>query len=203
MGLNRKNDFDLDFGPLKGIKSSGEEVSYINNENYNSLIDKLTKNASTSYLLDVMSIFGAITSSFSSDAWTASYIVEQPGEYVVNGQFEAEGNFTDEPSTFNVMGITDNFDTGLNQILIANYSVRFTEGTLLGAFEQSTSLRLGAFENIEYTYKYEYDAGAAGIDPQHIHDFRIIVDSTNILGYVVIGADGSDSHSFIIDSAGG
>jgi len=164
---------------------------------------KLTQNASTAILLDVMSIFGAITSSFSSDAWTASYIVEQPGEYVVNGQFEAEGNFTDEPSTFNVMGITDNPDTGLNQILIANYSVRFSGGTVLGAFEQSTSARLAGFDNIEYTYKYEYDAGATASDPQHIHDFRIVADSTNILGFVIINADGSDSHNFIIDSAGG
>ena len=190
----RKNILRAEDGPLIAVDKNGNEVQ---------IIDKLTQNVPTSYLFDVMSVFGAITSSFSAASWTASYVVEIPGEFVNNGEFESQGNFIDEPSSYNVIGISQNEDNLTNDFLITNYSVRFSGGTLLGAFEQSTSVRVGGFDNIEYTYKYEFDAGATTSDPQHIHDFRIIIDSTNILGYVIINADGSDFHNFIIDSAGG
>lgn len=156
----------------------------------------------TSYVVDIMSMFDAITESpFSVASWTSSYIMEIPGSFVNNGESEIIGNFTDEPSSYNVIGISPNEDYGTKETALVNYSVRFTGGALLGSYEQSTSVRLGGFDNIEYTYKYEEDAAATGSNPKHIHDFRITVDSTQILGYVIINADDSEFHNFIIDSA--
>jgi hypothetical protein len=155
------------------------------------------------YLLDVISVFGNITSpTFSVGDWTSSYILEFPVEFVNNGISDVSGNFTDEPSSFNVIGISVNEDHGTKESSLVNYSVRFTGGSLLDSYEQSTSVRLGGFDNIEYTYKYEENGAATGTDPKHIHDFRINIDSTQILGYVLINADDSESHNFIIDSAG-
>jgi hypothetical protein len=57
---------------------------------------------------------------------------------------------------------------------------------------------------IQWTYKYEEDPTATGSDPKYLHDFRLTVDSTQILGYVVINANDSISaNNFITDSAGG
>lgn len=201
MGLNRKNDFDLDYGPLRGIES-GSVVEYLNDVNYNTKIDKLTQTVPTLYIVDILSLFVDITSpTFSVASWTSSYIIEIPGSFINNGESEIIGNFTDEPSSYNVIGIRPNDDYGIKESVLTNYSIRFTGGTLLGSYEQSTSIRLGGFDNIEYTYKYEEDLAATGTDPKHLHDFRITVDSTQILGYVIINADDSEFHNFIIDSA--
>jgi len=157
----------------------------------------------TSYVVDIPSMLGAITEDpFSVASWTSSYVIEIPGSFVNNGESEIIGNFTDETSSYNVIGISPNEDYGTKESILANYSVRFTGGALLGSYEQSTSVRLGGFDNIEYTYKYEEDAAATGSDPKYLHDFRLTIDSTQILGYVVIGADDSViANNFIIDSA--
>jgi len=158
----------------------------------------------TSYVVDVPSMLGAITEDpFSVASWTSSYVIEIPGSFVNNGESEIIGNFTDETSSYNVIGISPNEDYGTKETALANYSVRFTGGALLGSYEQSTSVRVGGFDNIEYTYKYEEDAAATGSNPKHIHEFRITIESTQILGYVVINADDSESHTFITDSAAG
>jgi len=156
----------------------------------------------TSYVVDIMSMFGAITEDpFSVDNWTSSYVIEIPGSFVNNGVSKIIGNFTDEPSSYNVIGITPNEYNGTMECVQWNYSIRFTGGALLGSYEQSASVRVGGFDNIECTYKYEEDAAATGSNPKHIHDFRITIDSTQILGYVIINADDSEFHNFIIDSA--
>jgi len=181
-----------------GVNEAGK--LFTKNESGTTYVVSNTQSVPKSYLFDVMSVFSSIVGSFSSDDWTSSHIIELPGEFENYGQYETQGNFTDEPSSNNIIGISNNEDNGTKEVVFANYSVRFSGGTILGSFEESSSARVGGFNNIEYTYKYEFDSNASGSNPQHIHDFRIIADSTIILGYVVINADGSDFNNFIIDS---
>ena len=83
-------------------------------------------------------------------------------------------------------------------------SFRPTDGTVLDGIEISNSLIQYRLDNSQWTYKYEEDPTATGSDPKYLHDFRLTVDSTQILGYVVINADDSISaNNFITDSASG
>jgi hypothetical protein len=77
-----------------------------------------------------------------------------------------------------------------------------TDGTVLNGIEISNSLIQYSLDNFQWTYKYEEDPTATGSDPKYLHDFIFTIDSTQVLGYVVIGADDSViANNFIINSA--
>jgi hypothetical protein len=116
--------------------------------------------------------------------------------------YQSNGDFSTEVSNFKGVGIIDDGSGDLISVL-GSENFRPTDGTVLNGIEISNSLIQYSFDNIQWTYKYEEDPTATGSDPKYLHDFRITVDSTQILGYVLINADDTESHNFITDSAGG
>jgi len=135
--------------------------------------------------------------------WKASFISIVSGlNLEFKGISETNGDFSTENS-YNVMnGVSDSpFGFGKETINM-NYHYLPTGGALLGALQQSYNISVGGIDILNVTYKYEEDSTATGANPKHLHDFRITVDSTQVLRYVVINADDSEFHNFIINSAG-
>ncbi len=155
--------------------------------------------------LDVGSLFAAITAApFAAADWKASFTTtfQTPGT-TINGVFQSNGDFSTEVSNFKGVGIIDDGSGDLISIL-GSESFSPTDGTVLNGIEISNSLIQYRLDNTQWTYKYEEDPTATGSDPKYLHDFILTVDSTQILGYVVINADDSISaNNFIIDSAAG
>ena len=154
--------------------------------------------------VDVGSLFIAITADpFSVADWKASFTVVIPEQTTLNGVFETNGDFSTEASNWKGVGIIDNGSGDLISVL-GSESFSPTDGTVLNGIEISNSLIQYSLDNFQWTYKYEEDPTATGSDPKYLHDFILTVDSTQILGYVVINADDSISaNNFIIDSAAG
>ena len=159
----------------------------------------------TAHLLDVDSLFVALTADpFDVEDWKASYAISFPDEFVLNGVYETGGDFSTENSYYNLVGLSPSETTPLKETVFQSAYFIPTGGILLGGSVVSNNLKIGAPDfNAEWTYYYEEDSSATGSDPKYVHDFRITVDSTQVLGYVVINADDSESHNFIIDSAAG
>jgi len=154
--------------------------------------------------VDVGSLFDAITADpFAAADWKASFITVIPVNGVtINGVFDTNGDFSTEVSNWKGVGIIDDGSGDLQSVL-GSESFSPTDGTVLNGIEISNSLIQYGLDNIQWTYKYEEDPTATGSDPKYLHDFRLTIDSTQILGYVVINADDSISaNNFIIDSAG-
>jgi len=154
--------------------------------------------------LDIESLFAAIMADpFSADDWKASFTVAIPGSGVtLNGVFETNGDFSTETSNWKVVGILDQGDGAALTSILASFNFQPTGGTVLGGIEISNSSIQYNFDNFQWTYKYEEDPTATGSDPKYLHDFRLTIDSAQILGYVVINADDSIlANNFIIDSA--
>ncbi len=155
--------------------------------------------------VDIESLFTAITADpFAAADWKASFTTtfQTPGT-TINGVFQSNGDFSTEVSNFKGVGIIDDGSEDLISIL-GSESFRPTDGTVLDGIEISNSLIQYRLDNSQWTYKYEEDPTATGSDPKYLHDFRLTVDSTQILGYVVINADDSISaNNFITDSASG
>jgi hypothetical protein len=155
------------------------------------------------HLLDVGLLFDAITADpFSADDWKASFTDVIPASGVtLNGQFETDGDFSTETSNWKIVGIVDEGDGAALTSILGSANFQPTDGTVLGGIEISNSYIRYSFDNIQWTYKYEEDPTATGSDPKYLHDFRLTIDSTQILGYVVINADDSISaNNFVIDS---
>jgi len=152
--------------------------------------------------VDVGSLFNAITASpFAAADWKATFtgVIATPGT-TINGVYQSNGDFSTEVSNFKGVGIIDDGSGDLISIL-GSESFRPTDGTVLNGIEISNSLIRYNLDNIQWTYKYEENPTATGSSPKYLHDFRLTIDSTQILGYVVIGADDSViANNFIIDS---
>ena len=151
--------------------------------------------------VNIGSLFAAITADpFSAADWKASFTVVIPEESTLNGVFETNGDFSTEVSNWKGVGIIDNGSGDLLSVL-GSESFSPTDGSVLNGIEISNSLIQYGLENMQWTYKYEEDPTATGSDPKYLHDFRLTIDSTQILGYVVINADDSISaNNFVIDS---
>ena len=158
------------------------------------------------HLLDVGLLLDAITAApFAAADWKATFTttVSTPG-VTINGVFETNGDFSTEVSNWKAVGIADEGDGAALTSLFASANFRPTDGAILGGIEISNSSIQYNFDNIQWTYKYEEDPTATGSDSKYLHDFILTVDSTQILGYVVINADDSISaNTFITDSASG
>ena len=155
------------------------------------------------HLLDIESLFAAIMADpFSAADWKASFTSVMPASgLTLNGQFETDGDFSTETSNWKVVGILDQGDGSALTSILASSNFQPTGGTVLGGIEISNSSIQNNFDNFQWTYKYEEDSTATGANPKYLHDFRLTIDSTQILGYVVINADDSiASNNFVIDS---
>jgi hypothetical protein len=145
--------------------------------------------------LDIDSLFNAVMAdSGSADDWKASFTIEFPAEgAVVNGQFETNGDFLTEESTSNIVGILKDTEEGedAKTTIIASSKFKPTSGTTLNGIEISAAGNVYDFDNFTWKYKYEENPTATGSDPMYMHDFTFSVDSTQINGYVLIGADDS------------
>lgn len=164
----------------------------------------LKQTVQTSRTLDVFALFDAVFEDpFDVESWKASFTISEIDGSVLNGVYETSGDFSTETSYANLVGITPSETIPLKETVFQSAFFLPTGGEVLGGSVASNNLKIGAPEfNIEWTYTYEEDSSATGSDPKHLHDFRITFDSTQILGYVVINADDSEFHNFIIDSAG-
>jgi hypothetical protein len=159
----------------------------------------------TSRTLDVFALFNAVLEDpFDIESWKASFTISEVDGSVLNGVYETSGDFSTETSYANLVGIIPSDDETHKETIYSSayFTPDSSEGTLAALWETSNVKSGGTF-NAEWTYSYEEDASATGSDPKYLHDFRLIVDSLQILGYVVINADDSESHNFIIDSAAG
>jgi hypothetical protein len=134
--------------------------------------------------------------------WKSSYISTMSGLTLeFKGIAESNGDFSTEDS-YNVMnGVSDSAFGFGKETIVMSYHYVATGGTLLGSLQQSYNIALGNIDNVNMSYKYEEDSAATGANPKYVHDFRITIDSTQVLGYVIINADDSEFHNFIIDSA--
>lgn len=195
-----------------GIKASVETINK-GSSTANALRDTYTieeiQGSSTPvpefHLLDIESLFGAIMADpFAAADWKATFteVIATSG-VTINGVFDTNGDFSTEVSNWKAVGIADEGDGAALTSLFASANFRPTDGAILGGIEISNSSIQYNFDNIQWTYKYEEDPTATGSDPKYLHDFRLTVDSTQILGYVVINADDTESHTFIMDSAAG
>ena len=164
---------------------------------------QISTTVETRHTLDVDSLFGAILADpFDVEQWKSSYTVSIPDGSTFNGIYETNGDFSTETSYANLVGLTPSDDeTHKETIYSAAYFTPDSSEGGLGALWDTSNVKLGGTFNAEWTYSYEEDASATGSNPKYLHDFRLIVDSLQILGYVVINADDSESHNFIIDSA--
>jgi hypothetical protein len=170
--------------------------------------DLLAENFSTStpipsfHLLDVESLLDAITADpFNVEDWKATFTdtLSTPG-VTINGVFKTNGDFSTEVSNWKGVGIIDE-GSGVETSILASANFRPTDGDILNGIEISNSFIQYNFNNVQWTYKYEEDPTATGSDPKYLHDFILTIESTQILGYVVINADDTESHTFITDSA--
>jgi hypothetical protein len=144
--------------------------------------------------LDMGSLFDALMNGRDIDPedWKASFTMVFPSEdAVVNGQFETNGDFLTEESTWNVSGIIKTTGEDDRTTVLSSSNFKPTSGTTLNGIEISSAGNVYDFDNLTWTYKYEEDPTATGSDPKYLHDFTINIESTQINGYVVIGADDS------------
>jgi hypothetical protein len=164
---------------------------------------QISKTVQTSRTLDVFALFEAVLEDpFNVESWKASFTISEVDGSVLNGVYETSGDFSTETSYANLVGVTPSDDGTYKQTIYsaAYFTPNSSEG-VLGALWDTSNVKSGGAFNAEWTYSYEEDASATGSDPKYLHDFRLIIDSLQILGYVVINADDSESHNFIIDSA--
>lgn len=163
---------------------------------------QISKTVQTSRTLDVFALFDAVLEDpFDVESWKASFTISEVDGSVLNGVYETSGDFSTETSYANLVGITPSDDgTHRETIYSAAYFTPDSSEGVLSALWDTSSVKSGGTFNAEWTYSYEEDASATGSNPKYLHDFRLIVDSLQILGYVVINADDSESHNFIIDS---
>ena len=139
-------------------------------------------------LLEALMIGGDID----PEDWKASFTIEFPTEdTVINGQFETNGDFLTEESTWNVSGIAKTTGENDRTTVLASSNFSPTDGSTLNGIEISTAGNVYEIDNSTWTYKYEEDPTATGSDPMYLHDFTINLESTQINGYIVIGADDS------------
>jgi hypothetical protein len=158
----------------------------------------------TAYLIDVMSLFAAITADpFDVENWKSSFTLSMHDGSILNGVYEANGDFSTEVSYSNMVGLVPSYDGTSKETVFVSATFKPTGGAMLGGIAMSSSVKAGGLDSIEWTYKYEENSAATGSNPKHLHDFRLTIDSTQVLGYVVINADDSEFHNFIIDSAAG
>lgn len=164
---------------------------------------QISKTVQTSRTLDVFALFDAVLEDpFDVESWKASFTISEVDGSVFNGVYETSGDFSTETSYANLVGITPSDDgTHRETIYSAAYFTPGSSEGVLGALWDTSNVKSGGTFNAEWTYSYEEDASATGSNPKYLHDFRLIIDSLQILGYVVINADDSESHNFIIDSA--
>lgn len=157
-------------------------------------------------VVDVGLLLDAITADpFAAADWKATFttVIATPGA-TINGVFQSNGDFSTEVSNWSAVGIADDGEEETPTTILASANFRPTDGAILNGIEISNSFITYDFGSYQWTYKYEEDPTATGSDPKYLHDFRLTVDSTQILGYVVINANDSISaNNFITDSAGG
>ena len=171
--------------------------------------DLLAENFSSSIpvsefrVVDVGLLLDAITADpFAAADWKATFttVIATPGA-TINGVFQSNGDFSTEVSNWSAVGIADDGEEETPTTILASANFRPTDGAILNGIEISNSFITYDFDSLQWTYKYEEDPTATGSDPKYLHDFRLTLDSTQILGYVLINADDSEFHNFIIDSA--
>lgn len=183
-----------------GIKASVETINK-GSSTANALRDTYTieeiQGSSTPilefHLLDIGSLFDAIMADpFAAADWKATFTDVIPVNGVtINGVFDTNGDFSTEVSNWKIVGIADEGDGAALTSILASANFTPTDGAILGGIEISNSSIQYNFDNIQWTYKYEEDPTATGSDPKYLHDFTFNVDSTQINGYVLIGADDS------------
>ena len=147
-------------------------------------------------VVDVGLLLDAIMAEpFNVEDWKATFTTTDstPG-VTINGVYQSNGDFSTEVSNWSAVGI---LDSGEEEKYIAPTSIlgsanfRPTDGAILDGIEISNAFIVHDYENAQWTYKYEEDPTATGSDPMYLHDFTINLESTQINGYVVIGADDS------------
>ena len=171
--------------------------------------DLLAENFSSSILVsefrvvDVGLLLDALTADpFNVEDWKATFTTTFPTPgTTINGVFQSNGDFSTEVSNWSAVGILDDGEEETPTTILASANFRPTNGAILNGIEMSNSFIRYDFDSLQWTYKYEEDPTATGSDPKYLHDFRLTLDSTQILGYVLINADDSEFHNFIIDSA--
>ena len=188
---------------LTQLDAESLDVNSIDAESLNVNDIQISKTVQISRTLDVFALFDAVLEDpFDVESWKASFINTVQDGTTYNGVYEASGDFSTEVSYANIVGISESFDYLAKNTLFGATFFTPTGGAVLNALQESDNAKVGGTFNGEWTYTYEEDSSATGSDPKHIHDFRITINSTQILGYVVINADDSESHNFILDAAG-
>ena len=141
--------------------------------------------------LDVDSLLNAMTSAaIDPEDWKASFAIAFPIEdTVINGQFETNGDFLTEESTWNVSCIAKTTGENYRTVVLSSANFKPTGGSELDGIEISTAGSVYDSDSLTWMYKYEEDPTATGSDPMYMHDFTFNIGSTQANGYVVIGAD--------------
>jgi len=129
---------------------------------------------------------------FNVEAWKATFTTTDstPG-VTINGVYQSNGDFSTEVSNWSAVGILDSGEGDAPTSILGSANFRPTDGAILDGIEISNAFIVHDYENAQWTYKYEEDPTATGSDPMYLHDFTINLESTQINGYVVIGADDS------------
>ena len=142
--------------------------------------------------VDIDSLFTAVMEEpFNVEDWKASFTTVMPANgATINGVFDTNGDFSTEVSNWKAVGIVDTGEEALMSIL-GSESFTPVNGNMLGGIEISNSFIMYDYGNVQWTYKYEEAESATGSDPMYLHDFTFNIESTQINGYVVIGADDS------------
>jgi hypothetical protein len=186
---------------LKNLKLTTD--STVVNELHNTLAELNMQKIKAIHFVDMdMLIKMMLSDPFDVELWKESFTLIEPDDSIINGLHETVGDFSTEVSYANMIAIAPS-GSGYDIPVVSSSTFRPTDGGNLGGIETVVTLRMGGFNTVEYTYKYEEKSDAAGSDPKYLHDFRMTVDSTQVLGYVVINADDTEFHNFIIDSAAG
>ena len=163
---------------------------------------QISTTVETVHLIDAVSLIKIIIGgAFNVEDWKSSFILSLENSKIFNGIYETSGDFSTEVSYANLVGLMPSDDETYKETLFGSANFRPTGGTNLNGIEDCSSIKLGGFDALDLTYRYEEDASATGSGPKYLHDFRLTIDSIQILGYVVINADDSEFHNFIIDIA--
>jgi len=154
----------------------------------------------TAHSVDIESLLAAISADpFDVELWKASFSVSFYDGTVLSGIYETVGDFSTEVSYSGIIGLSPSDDETYKELLITSALFKPTGGEQLGGIQMSHNIKIGGFQNIEITYRYEENPDATGSDGKYLHSFKIIIETNTILGYVEIYADDTESHQFIFD----
>ena len=194
---------------LPGTNDNGLRVY---SKQFNELVDDLEKiddlsniqpkfvTVGTIYYVDVNSLFTAISGDpFNIELWKAPFIISEFDGSMLNGVYEAGGDFSTEVSYSTIIGLAPSNDETNKEVVIAATHFKPTDGEQLGGIQMTNSIKVGSFNTADFTYRYEENPNATGSEGKYLHIFKLMIGATTILGYVEIYADDTESHQFIFD----